>query len=105
MARKLRPEFNGGLYHVINRGNYRAFVFDTDGAKDAFSEALWEACEKFSWELSAYCVMGNHFHLCLGTPLGNLSVGMRWLQATFAMRFTDVPVSRVSWGITSKSWP
>lgn len=80
-------ESNGGLYHVINRGNYRAFIFETDGAKDSFVKTLFEACDKFSWELSAFCVMGNHFHLCLGTPLGNLSVGMRWLQATYAMRF------------------
>lgn len=87
MARKKRLEFNGGLYHVINRGNYRAHIFGTDGAKESFVKALFEACDKFSWELSAFCLMSNHYHLCLGTPLGNLSVGMRWLQATYAMRF------------------
>ena len=48
---------------------------------------LDQACRKFSWELSAYCLMGNHFHLCVGTPLGNLSAGMRWLQGSFASRF------------------
>ncbi len=87
MARKRRLESSDGLYHVINRGNYRADIFETEGAKKSFVKALEEACGKFDWELSAYCLMSNHYHLCLGTPLGNLSVGMRWLQATFAMRF------------------
>ena len=87
MARKRRLESSDGLYHVINRGNYRADIFETEGAKQSFVKALEEACGKFDWELSAYCLMSNHYHLCLGTPLGNLSVGMRWLQATFAMRF------------------
>jgi REP element-mobilizing transposase RayT len=87
MARKRRLESSDGLYHVINRGNYRADVFGTEGAKKSFAKTLEEACEKFNWGLSAYCLMSNHFHLCLATPSGNLSVGMRWLQATFAMRF------------------
>jgi len=87
MPRKPRIEALGGLYHVINRGNYRSAVFSTEGARKSFMLALDEACVKFGWELSAYCVMGNHFHLCVGTPLGNLSSGMRWLQGTFASRF------------------
>lgn len=87
MPRKPRIESNGGLYHVINRGNYRSWIFETDGAKKSFVRSLDEACVRFSWELSAYCLMGNHYHLCVGTPLGNLSEGMRWLQATFASRF------------------
>ncbi|MCZ6672331.1 MAG: transposase [Verrucomicrobia bacterium] len=87
MARKPRVESTAGLYHVINRGNYRSHIFKTEGAKHSFVKTLFEACDKFSWELSAFCLMSNHYHLCLGTPLGNLSVGMRWLQATFAVRF------------------
>ena len=87
MARKPRIESNTGLYHVINRGNYRSFLFKTEGAKDSFIRTLFEACDKFSWELYGFCLMSNHYHLCIGTPFGNLSSGMRWLQATFAMRF------------------
>jgi REP element-mobilizing transposase RayT len=87
MARKPRVESNVGLYHVINRGNYKSPIFETQGGKNSFVKTLFEACDKFSWELSAFCLMSNHYHLCLGTPLGNLSVGMRWLQATFAVRF------------------
>ncbi|MCZ6672504.1 MAG: transposase [Verrucomicrobia bacterium] len=87
MARKLRFEQAGGLYHIINRGNYRSWIFDTDGAKKSFEKTLLEACERSGWILHAYCVMGNHYHLALETPEPNLSEGMRWLQSVFAMRF------------------
>ena len=87
MPRTPRIETSEGLYHVINRGNYRSFIFESDGAKESFLKTLDEACAKFGWELSAYCLMSNHFHLCIATPQGNLSDGMRWLQATYATRF------------------
>ena len=87
MVRKLRLEEEGGIYHVINRGNYRQWIFREDGAKAAFVKAMGECCERFGWELHAYCIMGNHFHLAVETPRANLSEGMRWLQATFANRF------------------
>jgi REP element-mobilizing transposase RayT len=87
MARKLRLEYPGAIYHVINRGNYGAHVFGTDGAKQAFVACLFEACSKSRWILHAFVVMGNHYHLALETPEGNLVKGMQWLQATFANRF------------------
>lgn len=90
MARKLRLEEDGGIYHVINRGNYRQWIFHEEGTKEAFGKALGECCERFKWVLHAYCLMGNHFHLAVETPQGNLSEGMRWLQATFANRFNRV---------------
>ena len=89
MARKPRIESNTGLYHVLNRGNYRSDIFKSEAAKTSFLTTLFEACERFSWELSAFCIMSNHYHLCLGTPRGNLSNGMRWLQSTFAARFNS----------------
>ena len=87
MGRRHRIESSDGLYHVINRGNYRNAIFDTQGARDAFESVLWEACERSGWELLAYVVMTNHYHLCLATPKGNLSSGMQWLQGTFSRRF------------------
>lgn len=87
MARKLRIEYPGALYHVINRGNYRTDVFASDGAKDAFLSCLGEACEKSGWKVQAYVVMRNHYHLALETPRGNLVDGMQWLQSTYASRF------------------
>jgi REP element-mobilizing transposase RayT len=87
MPRKLRVESSDHIYHVINRGNYRSFIFEDEGAKRGFERTLAEACLRNSWQLHAYCILSNHFHLCLSTPKGNLSEGMRWLQATFATRF------------------
>lgn len=87
MARKLRLEYAGALYHVINRGNYRADIFKEEGARQAFLGCLLEACEKAGWVLHAYVLMSNHYHLALETPDGNLVEGMRWLQSTFANRF------------------
>ena len=72
---------------MLNRGNYRANVFATDGAKSAFEECLFDACTKSHWLLHAYVVMRNHYHLAIETPEGNLVAGMQWLQATFANRF------------------
>jgi putative transposase len=90
MARKLRLEFPGAIYHVINRGNYRAYVFKTEGARQAFEECVFAACERSGWVLHAFVVMGNHYHLALETPQGNLVAGMQWLQSTFANRFNKL---------------
>jgi REP element-mobilizing transposase RayT len=87
MPRKLRLEFPGACYHVLNRGNYRADIFQTEGARAAFEACLFEACAKSQWVLHAFVVMSNHYHLAVETPAGNLVAGMQWLQATFANRF------------------
>jgi len=87
MARKLRLEYPGACYHVINRGNYRGAVFKTEGARLAFEACLFEACARSGWLLHAYVVMSNHYHLAVETPKANLVPGMQWLQATFANRF------------------
>lgn len=87
MARKLRFESEGGLYHVINRGNRRSWVFESDGAKRSFEKTLNETCERSGWILHAWAIMGNHFHLAVETPQPNLSEGMRWLQSVFAVRY------------------
>jgi hypothetical protein len=49
MARKLRLEFPGAVYHVINRGNRRVGPFDKGGAAEAFEGCLGEACERYGW--------------------------------------------------------
>ena len=87
MLRKLRLEFPGAIYHVINRGNYRLNVFEDDGSKTAFEKCLFEACEKSHWRLHAHVIMSNHFHLALETPEGNLTAGMQWMLSTFSTRF------------------
>ena len=87
MARKLRIQYEGAIYHVINRGNYRRDLFESAGAAQAFEEALAEACQVSSWRLHAHVVMRNHFHLAVETPKANLVEGMHWLQSTFSTRF------------------
>ena len=87
MPRQLRFQEDGTVYHVLNRGNYRADIFGTEGAKAAFLQCLDEACAKTGWVVHAWCLMANHYHLALETPTGNLVEGMQWLQGTFAMRF------------------
>lgn len=87
MARKLRLEYPGAIYHVINRGNYRTWIFREPKTRTAFQACLFEACERCQWLLHAFVIMGNHFHLAIETPLGNLVAGMHWLQTTFATRF------------------
>ncbi len=87
MARKLRYEAAGAAYHVMNRGNYRAPIFATDGAKAAFLKCLDQACQKTGWAISAWAIMKNHYHLSVVTPEPNLVDGIQWLESTFAARF------------------
>jgi REP element-mobilizing transposase RayT len=87
MPRSLRIERANGVYHIINRGNYRQDLFINEGAHLAFEKCLFEACEKCGWVLEGFCVMTNHFHLVVRTPRGNLIYGMKWLQSTFANRY------------------
>jgi putative transposase len=87
MARKVRMEEAGGLFHVINRGNYRRDLFDNPGTAGAFLEALFEAAGKFRWHVYAYVLMRNHFHLAVETVEPTLGEGMHWLQGTMAVRF------------------
>ncbi|MBI5382995.1 MAG: transposase [Opitutae bacterium] len=87
MARKLRVEYPGALYHVVNRGNYRHDVFASAGAAQAWVKVLEEAVQIYGWQCHAYVVMRNHYHLVLATPLPNLGAGMHWLQSTLATRF------------------
>ena len=94
MARKLRIQYEGALYHVINRGNYRRAVFGTVGAAQAFEQAILEACALHGWRLHAHVVMGNHYHLAVATPRANLVEGMHWLQSTFATRFNRLRQAR-----------
>lgn len=87
MARKPRIEFAGAIYHVLNRGNYRAKIFEEPRAALAFVDCLFETCEKSGWLLHAFTVMQNHYHLVVETPRGNLVSGVHWLQSTFGNRF------------------
>ena len=83
MARKLRVEYPGAIYHVMNRGDRREPIFKDDADRLCFLETLGEACAKTDWEVQAYCLMGNHFHLVVETLKGNLVAGMKWFLRAY----------------------
>ncbi len=87
VARPLRICVPGACYHVIARGNARGLVFMDDADRCRFVELLASVVERFSWVVYAYCLMGNHYHLVLETPRGNLSAGMRHLNGCYAQYF------------------
>lgn len=83
MARPLRIEFPGALYHVTARGDRREDIFEDDEDRSLFLETLGDVTRRFNWLCHAYCLMSNHYHLMIGTPDGNLSKGMRHLNGVF----------------------
>ena len=87
MARKLRVEYEGAIYHVINRGDRREPIFRDDKDRLLFLETLEEACRKTDWRVHAWCLMLNHFHLVIETPKANLVAGMKWFLGTYTGRF------------------
>ncbi|MDT8410551.1 MAG: transposase [Wenzhouxiangellaceae bacterium] len=87
MARPLRIEFEGAWYHVINRGAARREVFASDLQRRRFLELLGALTDRFRIETHAYCLMDNHYHLLLHTPLGNLGRGMRHLDGVYTQFF------------------
>jgi REP element-mobilizing transposase RayT len=87
MARPARNENPDAIYHVYSRGNYRAPIFADDGAAQSFLRALEATIRRAGWEVYAYAIMPNHFHLMLRAPRANLSRGMHLLLSAFALRF------------------
>lgn len=87
MPRKLRLEYEGAIYHVMNRGDRREPIFQDDHDRRMLLETLGEACQKAGWQAHALVLMDNHFHLVVETPQANLVVGMRWLLGTYSARF------------------
>jgi putative transposase len=77
MARKLRVEYEGAIYHIMNRGDRREAIFRDDGDRLLFLETLAQACQKTDWQVHAWCLMSNHFHLVVETPKANLVAGMK----------------------------
>ena len=87
MARPLRIEYPGALYHVTSRGNARMAIYKDDPDRTDFLEVFQEVITRFNWLCHAYCLMKNHYHLLIETPEGNLSMGMRQLNGVYTQRF------------------
>lgn len=87
MARPLRIEFPGAVYHITSRGNGRERIFFEEKDRKTFLDVLSVVVRKGGWICHAYCLMGNHYHLLIETPLPNLSWGMRHLNGVYTQRF------------------
>lgn len=87
MARPLRLQFPGGIYHVTARGNDRRPIFEDDDDRARFLTVLASIVARYHVLCHAYCLMGNHYHLLLETPEANLSLAMRQLNGVYTQRF------------------
>src|SRR3974377_1035117 len=86
MPRKLRGEYPGAMYQIMSRGDQTDEIFLFERDRQDFIKTLAEACRKTGWQVHAYCLMRNHYHLVLETPEANLVAGMAWLQSTYTIR-------------------
>lgn len=88
MPRAAREIIDGGVYHILNRGNGRQRVYQKDGDYLAFTALLKQMLERFTIDLYAYCLMPNHFHLLVKAEKGeDLSRGMQWFTTTHVRRY------------------
>lgn len=87
LPRPLRVQYPDAVYHVINRGNNRRAIFGSSFDYKKFMQLLEINCLMFSIQISAYCLMPNHYHLLVRTPLANLSNFMRRLNGAYAQYF------------------
>ncbi|MBN4077154.1 transposase [Mariprofundus ferrooxydans] len=87
MARPLRVEYPGALYHITSRGNAQADIFLDDEDREMFLHTFAGVVSRFAWVCHAYCLMGNHYHLVIETPAANLCAGMRQLNGVYTQRF------------------
>jgi REP element-mobilizing transposase RayT len=83
MARPLRIEYPGAVYHITNRGNDKKAVFKDDQDRETFLRILAYVNKRYHWLCHAYCLMDNHYHLMIETPDGNLALGMRQLNGVY----------------------
>jgi REP element-mobilizing transposase RayT len=87
MARPLRIEFPGAVYHITNRGNDKRPIFLDNGDRENFLNLLERVNTRYHWICYAYCLMDNHNHLLLETLGRNLSIGMRQLNGVYTQTF------------------
>ncbi len=92
MARPLRIEFAGALYHVTSRGNGREDIYLKNEDRELFMTVLGECCDLFNWSIHSWCQMTNHYHLLIETPDANLSKGMRYLNGVYTQRFNRMNI-------------
>lgn len=87
MARPLRIEYPGAVYHITSRGNARLPIYEHFNDKKQFLSILTDLVAQYHWLCHAYCLMDNHYHLLIETIEPNLSAGMRQLNGVYTQSF------------------
>lgn len=87
MARPIRLEYPGAVYHVIARGNERREIFRDDADRQLYLDRVRHYREKFGFKLYAYCLLTNHLHLALETGQVPLSRVMLGIQGSYTQAF------------------
>jgi len=87
MARPLRLEYEGAIYHVMARGNERSAIFRLNSDRMRFLEKLGESSEVFRVRVYAYTLMQNHWHGLIETPRGNLSAFMQQFNTSYTVYY------------------
>lgn len=89
MARKIRIQYEGAVYHVMARGNQGREIYANDEDRKLWLKTLAEGCKQTGWRIHAYVMMPNHYHVLAETPEANLVAGMKWLQSTYTQRYNS----------------
>lgn len=89
MARPLRIEYPGAVYHITTRGNADQDIFLDDQDRRMFLDTYAEVSSRTQWRCYAYCLLDDHYHLVVETPKPNLSKGMRQLNGVYTQRFNQ----------------
>jgi putative transposase len=87
MARPVRIEFPGALYHITSRGDGQDDIYRSDDDRRLFLAIFENVCTRYGWVVHAYCLMDNHYHLLVETPNGNMAKGMRQLNGVYTQAF------------------
>jgi len=87
MARALRIQYPGAVYHITSRGNARQSIYYDEKDKIRFLQFLVKIVKQYGWYCHAYCLMSNHYHLLIETPEPNLSRGMKRLNSLYSLTF------------------
>jgi REP element-mobilizing transposase RayT len=87
MARPLRIEFPGAWYHVLNRGRRKEKIFQKEKDYKTFLDIIKQVCQLYGFQIHAYSLLPNHYHLLISTPQGNLSKGMKHLDGVYAQKY------------------
>ena len=112
MPRQLRIDYPGAIHHVMRRGDRRENIYHDDVDRQDFLKTLAGTCQKTDWQVHAYCLMSNHFHLVLETPNPSLVEGMHWgvqrvrmPSCTLGCKRTGNPTESTRQPKTKKSMP